>query len=371
MTVAPRPRPDVSRTQVLSPSTAETLMSCPARFAFSADPRFRPLIGGGLPAALGNVVHTVAERVDERAARDAGDDVDSLLNELWDAAVTSEVGNLAAEERLAPVPDPPMWPNYEVTRARVLGRLRRQLLREPTGEGTGRAPARREAFLSAPDMRFRGRVDRVESGQDGSVTIVDLKSSQEYGDEITERHRRQLLVYAALWHAENGEWPRRAAIELNSGERRWMEIDAAEAQETVASFLRLLDEFNERAEDGEDMTKWAVPRPDNCMYCPFRVACQPFFDALSPEWDWWLVSGLGQILSVTHQNLTSVTLAIEATNLERGEDSPPVRLTGLPQSMDLEPGTRFAFANADRARARSDDLRVIFPTAALSWGEPG
>ena len=371
MTVAPQPLPDVAHTQVLSPSSAEMLMSCPSRFAFSADPRFRPLNRGGLPAALGNVVHTVAELLDERAARDAGDDVDSLLSELWDAAVTSEVGKLAAGERLAPVPDPRLWPNYEVTRARFLGRLKRQLRREPIGEETGRTPARRETFISAPGMRFRGRIDRVESGHDGSVTIVDLKSSQEYGDEITERHRRQLLVYAALWHAENGDWPRRAAIEFNSGERRWMEIDPTEAQEAVASFLRLLDEFNARAEHGEDMTKWAVPGPDNCAYCPFRVACQPFFDALSPEWDWWLVSGIGQILSVTHQNLTSVTLAIEATNLDRGEDSPPIRLTGLPQSMDLEPGTRFAFADADRARARSDDLRVIFPTAALIWSEQG
>ena len=262
MTVAPQPRPDVSRTQVLSPSTAEMLMSCPSRFAFSADPRFRPLDRGGLPAALGNVIHTVAERVGGRGARDAGDDVDSFLSDLWDEAVVGEVGKLEAEARLTPVPEPHLWPNYEVARARFLGRLRRQLRRGPTEPGLVRGPTRREVWISAPDMRFRGRVDRVESGQDGSVTIVDLKSSQEYGDEITERHRRQLLVYAALWHAENGEWPRRAAIELNSGERRWMEIDPAEAQETVASFLTLLDEFNERVEHGEDMTKRAVPRPD-------------------------------------------------------------------------------------------------------------
>ncbi len=201
------------------------------------------------------------------------------------------------------------------------------------------------------------------------MTIVDLKSSQEYGDEITERHRRQLLVYAALWHSQTGEWPRRAAIELSSGERRWMEIHPAEAQETVEGFLTLLDEFNERVEHGEDMTERAVPSPDNCVHCPFRVACKPFFDALSPKWDWWLVSGLGEILTVTHQNLTSITLAIDATNLERREDSTLVRFTGLPQSMDLEPGTRFAFADADRARTRSDDLRVIFPTSALSWAE--
>ena len=370
MTVAPQPRPEVSRAQVLSPSTAEMLMSCPSRFAFSADPRFRPLTKGGLPAALGNVVHTVAERLDERAARDLGDDVDSLLSELWDTAVASEVRKLEDESRLAPVPAPHLWPNYEITRARFLGRLRRQLRREPTAAGRARASTRREVFLSAPEMRFRGRVDRVESGQDGSLTIVDLKSSREYGDEITERHRRQLLVYAALWHSENGEWPRRAAIELNSGERRWMEIDPAEAQETVAAFLALLDDFNERVQQGEDMTKHAVPTPDNCVYCPFRVACQPFFDALSPDWNWWLVSGLGDVLTVTHEDLTSITLDIRATNLERLEDSPPVRLTGLPRSMDLEPGARFAFADADRARARSEDLRVIFPTAALSWAEP-
>jgi hypothetical protein len=154
-----------------------------------------------------------------------------------------------------------------------------------------------ELDLTDDRGRLQGRVDRLERGPEG-LTVVDLKSGvHQVGP--SEAQRRQLLLYSVLVRRTRGEWPVTAAVETATGERHSFNVVPEEAETVAAEASRLLNEYNHAVATGRDaVTALARPDADTCRHCPFRVACGPYWSALSSAWPRH-GSVLGAILSTS------------------------------------------------------------------------
>jgi hypothetical protein len=217
---------------------------------------------------------------------------------------------------------------------------------------------RRRAFRST------GRADRVERSGSG-VELVDLKSGWTLPAELQPSHRRQLLFYAYLWHAQSGEWPQRVSIQRLDGTRLSFDVDPAEADDLVSDLLRRRDGFNRAAEDGSPPDSLAAPSAATCRHCDYRVVCRSFFRAIDDSWCWYLKSVLGSVTARFPSGASAVLeLNVEAGNLPDGVGR--ARLLGVPSELVPEVGQRVAVVDATPTRVPGD-LRATWETQLWTW----
>jgi len=86
-------------------------------------------------------------------------------------------------------------------------------------------PKLNEVKLEVPEMKVRGKADRVYENFDGLVTLGDYKTSNRYGIGITEDQRRQIAIYA-LMYLEQEKKPLHfvSIIFLRFGEEPMLEV---------------------------------------------------------------------------------------------------------------------------------------------------
>lgn len=356
---APSPRP-IER---VSPSLGEALLACPLRTAFRRDPDFAGLERGNTFSALGLVSHTLTEEV-------ARGDFAQLSDSEREEAVASRFAALIAEQdevlrrerSWATLPDPERWPGYGPTRRRLLRRLGTPPAKAGPTSPRGEQGTVLEVELRAPDLPLLGRPDRVERDGEG-VHLVDLKSGWGEMTEMRPAHRRQLLIYAYVWHAVKGEWPLDARIERLDGSSLPLSVDPAEASAVAEDLLARRKAFNEAIESNI----WAIasPSPEACINCAFRATCPPFFATDTEEWGMPLRSVLG---SVEEVESLGGSLALNLSR-EAGDMPPEVeraRVIGVPAVAEVEPGERVAVIDAAPSRV-AGEVRVTWNSCVYSW----
>jgi hypothetical protein len=168
-------------------------------------------------------------------------------------------------------------------------------------------------------------------GPDG-VHIVDIKSGWEYGTDVSNEHREQLLLYAAIWQRVTGEWPHSASVQAADGLRASFEIDPTRAEAVVAEALAQFDSFNTAAVAAAAPESLASPSAESCHYCPFRGVCGPFFSKLTFEWQWWPKSLRGHVMKIVDDAVDSsaVDIRVAASNLAQ-EPLTHARVLGIPR----------------------------------------
>lgn len=162
----------------LSPSTIETLLACPLRWLFERN-------GGGdvssTPAAIGNLVHDLAEQVADGADPER---IRALLDEKWQSIEHDSPWLADRErERVAGMIDT----------FRAWLRATRSELTEVGHEVTvdGVLPATEDA----PAVRLAGRIDRLERDALGRPVIVDLKTGKNVISKEDAAAHAQLATY--------------------------------------------------------------------------------------------------------------------------------------------------------------------------------
>lgn len=347
----------------VSPSLAEDLRACGLRVAFRGDSRYARLRRLRPGAALGIVVHELAERVARGQFQHLPDDsLDEALKTAWDTAIARQADTLREEWNPAEPPAPERWPGYALTRIRCLRRLREQVRqrRDSTPNG-GRAP-QAERWVQAPEAPIGGRIDGIEHTSAG-VEIVDIKSGWTVPDELRPSHRRQLLIYAYLWHAAHGEWPVAASIQRLDGSRIDIIVDPAEATAEAEAALDLMAKYNREAAEAENAYELARPSRETCLHCDFKVACHPFFDALDSSWRWYRRAILGDVKEVLGGEAAVVEVECRKSNLVDGADR--VRIVALPASLVPSVGASLAVTDLLPGQAPSD-VRFAWDTSLLS-----
>jgi hypothetical protein len=278
-----RPARDI-RIQRFSPSLVNILLDCPFREAIYRSgcvPRRRTTY-----TSLGNAAHRITERGWKHEFDGlSGPALRESLAVAWGAIVDHEYAKLRESVAPAEPPPPRDWPGIALTRARLLRRLGRLI--EARSAHTGG-----DGFV-APEHEIRdeaggvyGRIDRIER-VGGRLRVVDLKSGLSQG-EMSDKQRRQLLIYAYLVHLEMEEWPFEVAIETADGTQHAIPVDPQEVEQVLLEARGVVGAFNDRASDGiGGMVGLAHPAPDTCRYCDGRLVCEPYWAAARADWSTW------------------------------------------------------------------------------------
>lgn len=355
------PTPAPQPIDAVSPSLANQLMSCQLRVAFARDPQHKGWRRPSTFSALGTVAHAVTEEAfkrndwpgDPAAARAA-------LHGVWDDHVDREAKRLAEAWAPATPPPPGEWPGYALTKARTVRRALKHITKEPVASAGAELPAGTGVEIELRDEHsgLFGRADRIDA-IGGTTQVVDLKTGLNQ-EEPSEEQRRQLHLYAVLVHAETGSWPTSIAVEDASGQKYEEALDPDEAKATLAEVLEAVRQFNEHTK-AIDLLDTARPDAERCRWCPFRVVCSPYWDALRADWEHR--AALGSV----RDSGAAETGAFVTLDIEHPADRAPrtVHISGLAQAI---PDGAAHLAVVDWAGvATAEDVRARWTTMSRAW----
>jgi hypothetical protein len=352
----------------VSPTLGESLRTCALQVAFRLDDRFKPYRRGGTAAALGRASHDLLEAAGKqefrgRSARELRDQLEGR----WDSLVAECVNELKEEWPLGDVPEPGRWPGYELTHTRLIASLAEHL--ERTSAVPAEAAGRRidtELWLEDGTGVIAGRVDRVEHTPRGS-RIIDLKSGWTVRREVTEAQRRQLLIYAYLWHANHGTWPVEAAIQHPDGTRVAVGVAGDEATAEAESLRQARDAYNDRARSGASTGDLAAPSPEACERCVFKASCPYLFASAQPDWDWYRPTVLIGPSQAEHDaGVSLIRGKLLASTSTRTPPPGAVARVVTPARLGPGPQRPLALADAHHPR-RSAGLRTAWDSTLSVW----
>ena len=192
--------------------------------------------------------------------------------------------------------------------------LQRELWRNPArvhssgrrggepGRAGAQAPARgigREVELEGFDRRLTGVADVVVKNEAGGIEIRDFKSGRVLGDtgELSDTYRRQLLLYAAVYRDQFGDWPTRLVIDPLTQPSIEIDPDPSEALDVVEETFKEVDGFNEAVQEG-NLEALARPSRSACGFCPHLQRCEPFWKRSDHSWEGRPPAAAGRVDSV-------------------------------------------------------------------------
>jgi superfamily I DNA/RNA helicase/RecB family exonuclease len=238
-------------TVTLSPSTLQTLTDCPLRWLLE---RHGGTDGRDVRSAVGSLLHALVA--------DSGKTESQMLNELekvWDK-----------------LPFDSQWySRNELARHQAMlstfARWREQSRHELTEVGT-------EVDVDgevAPDVRLRGRLDRLERDSAGRLVVVDIKTGKSPVTKDDARRHAQLAMYqlavaeGLLPHGESPGGGRLVYLGKTSA-------GGATEREQDALTPDARAEWRERLQQAAAATQgpqFLARINDNCAHCPVRSMC--------------------------------------------------------------------------------------------------
>jgi RecB family exonuclease len=290
----------------MTPSLATDLLDCAYRLAWRMDDVYRVINRPNTYSELGIVAHAVMEDAGNQLFVGINDDnvARGAIEKIWSKHVARASANLAAAWAPATPPVPEDWPGYYLTKSRIIQRALRRRRDRSTSDGHW-APPLIEKTLEDSAARLRGRPDRVE-GPKSDRRVVDLKTGlSQTGPNGSQL--QQLLLYGHLVEVVEGDHVSEIAVEDSSG-RRWKQpFDHVEVSKLLGKIERARSSF-EAAQSQKQLSRLASPSKENCRWCPYRVACAPYWASLHSSWQHGSVFGIvdrsqpardGSILEVT------------------------------------------------------------------------
>jgi superfamily I DNA/RNA helicase/RecB family exonuclease len=238
-------------TVTLSPSTLQTLTDCPLRWLLE---RHGGTDGRDVRSAVGSLLHALVA--------DSGKTENQMLNELekvWDK-----------------LPFDSQWySRNELARHQAMlsafARWREQSRHQLTEVGT-------EVDVDgevAPDVRLRGRLDRLERDSAGRLVVVDIKTGKSPVTKDDARRHAQLAMYqlaVAEGLLPQGESPGGGRLvylgKTSAGGATEREQDALTPDART--------EWRERVQQAAAATagpQFLARINDNCAHCPVRSMC--------------------------------------------------------------------------------------------------
>ncbi len=161
----------------LTPSQLSSLLSCPRRYFLEREAKADPPRGGG--AILGTVIHALAERAagGELTLAEASAHLDEIWGDIpFAAAWLSESERVEATNAVARLL---AWQEAHAS-AEVVG---------------AEVPFAVDVEVEGQTIRVRGTVDRIERLPDGTLRVVDFKSSRRVPTKAEVEAHEQVGVY--------------------------------------------------------------------------------------------------------------------------------------------------------------------------------
>ena len=319
-----------------SPALNEVLRHCFLRAAFQADHQFSDVRSLSTAAVLGTVSHRLLEAAAQGEFDSArGANLDTAVAHRW--AELMEFEEQALQRRAhSPVPSHTRWPKHALRKAtacKVAARITLQRHRGLLGASTAAVSSsltQAEVWYEGYGGRLAGRVDLVRRTSAG-IELIDYKSGLviEQGEaegadhRVRESYARQVLLYAALVHENEGRWPIKVTVESLIQGPHEVTVTPDRAEGAVDEALDLLDAYNREA------TARAVhgqPDPSTCSWCDFKAVCPDFLETAEDSWTGPSTTVIGTLRTVHPEPPSYVSL--DVTGGDHPKESITVR--GVP-----------------------------------------
>jgi ATP-dependent exoDNAse (exonuclease V) beta subunit len=247
----------LSKPPRLSPTQAESYLECPRRYVFER--RLAMSDTSGDHARFGTLVHNVLERADGRAmsdgrARPGIEDALDALDAVWQEQADFDSPWLDA-----------IW------RSKAEGILTTLFAKWPS-DSAGTVAAERQLTWNGGGVEWIGRADRIERVTDGSLRVVDYKTSTNIPSKAQAEVSLQLAFYALAAMADpeltdpvqSAElwYPAAKRVDI----RRRLDFDRL--PELEATLVRIAQSISDE--------NWDATPGAACERCSVRLVC--------PEW---------------------------------------------------------------------------------------
>ena len=349
-----------------SPSSFNQMKTCNLRIAFANDTQYKNAKKVALIPILGTVSHAMIEEV-FLGKFDGCENVDILLRNRWDELISEEVTKFPSTLLKAP-PKPTRWPYYNKRRLEAFSKCL-SLIDQKGSEVTKEEGqlGEVEPWYSSHDGLLRGRIDRVLSGFDGDITLIDYKTGQIKGDancsnDLNPNYLHQMQIYAFMYHETNGVWPSNLIIESVEGESVTIQVVEKDCEETANDAVELLLQYNESVQGGSIE---ASPGIDACRWCDYKGVCDDFFATATPEWDMFrfhLKGILAKVISTPRE------VVLEIDNRKGNVPYGKVRVQGLPLAVmeAFSVGDEISMTDLKSIK-RADDNSFMFEWDSQVW----
>lgn len=291
-----------------SPSSYNRLHACAYRFALSSDLDIHNKFAKpNTFAALGTAAHRLTERAWLNEFTTTEDkDLASILLVAWNEEVEIQFRKMQVAWAPALVPLPSDWPYFYINKNRSIKRIAGEIIdfrnRGEHRQNLDRPWVEHEIFDE--ESRLKGTPDRVIFFDD-SFVIQDLKTGFKV-NEMTESHRRQLLLYAHLVRSDTQKSPERIEVIKSDGQILEENISEMDVNECLQDFKNITEKYSDVVKRGSINSTMATPSPDLCGHCHYRSVCEPFWS--DSKSDWGTTRGVvGRVARVGN----STTLTIE------------------------------------------------------------
>ena len=368
--------PSVTPITHTSSTINEELRECFLRATFHSDSRFSNIGFPSTYAALGLIAHKLMELITQGDFdRIGGEELEEAITKCWVQLVHVEFQKLQ-EDALSPVPEPVKWPKYAlrmVASCKAASRITSQRQQQSISCG---APSielpKSEVWYKGYGGKLVGRLDFIRHTSSG-VEVIDYKSGhviQQYelnGNirRLNEVYERQMLLYAALVHENEGQWPIKLMIESLVDGIYTIEYTPAASEETVEKALSLLDLYNQQAATNKII---GSPNENNCRWCRYKALCGLFLKTADISWNQTSITVSGKITSTQLGPKAFLTLDINGGNYYRES----IIVRGIPsnifQIIENQNNCKVSFGNL-KVTFGAKDLLFMWNSTFWQWLE--
>lgn len=223
------------------------------------------------------------------------------LSEEWDNEIErleNEMLKNPLEKHLVPLYSSVL--NFEVKKLLAFDMICPMLGGIPHGKSSG-SKNNAEAWVDTPDGKVVGKIDLVKES-DAGIEIVEYKTGP-LTDDLSSggaKHEYviQVKMYAALYHAKHGEWPKKLTLAGINQVRISIDVDSEECGKLLQEASKNLADINELIRSGLQPRDFAQPSPETCKYCLFRPACSKYWEARKVGEN-WPIDAKGRIVNKT------------------------------------------------------------------------
>jgi len=253
-------------------------------------------------------------------------------------------------------------PNYFLQRERAVAaalHLPRPATRPPSSpaatvpQGLSLAT---EQTLTSSDGKLKGKIDWLNTSEH---EIVDYKAGivpDGQSDQVSDRERRQLCLYAYLAR-QHGADIQRGTIIRSNGKRCSVPISPHEPETLADEARAVLLGYNHAVEAGHSFNDMAQPSKEACWFCPCIPFCTKFWETNKNGWSdfqgfgWHIQGTVSQVSNADLQGLRVITMKLNNCS---GTDIP----SGTTLTIEQVP-VSWICSDAEEAPKAGDIIRIV------------
>ena len=270
----------------ISPTQVEIARACPLQAVLNS---LSPNICCALPSSsaaryVGSAFHGLIESV--RRGQAGAPPISERLPEIWNAQIDAaeEQAKLNGDECWLPLRD--SYASFERSRLRAFALALSQTVTPVT---TGVGPGVTETFLESRDGLVAGRLDAIDT-RDSQVVLRDFKSGlvTTPDGQLKSSYRLQMILYAALYFEDRGNWPDHLELVDRSGQNHEIPFSQEEATSALSDAKEVLKGITDGLTEGNSLSDSSIadmanPSDQNCRFCQHRPSCKRYMSELHAQ----------------------------------------------------------------------------------------